>query len=100
MKILNSYEDRDEAEIAAKKLTGSKRLASERDGTVVIYNLFGIANWGNFLRIGMYSLDELQNLLIRRNTWQDIDQARHAAIITTLQIVAKNYDLEIPMHWL
>lgn len=42
MKLLNTYEDRDEAEEAAAKLTGDKRLASERDATVVIYNLFGI----------------------------------------------------------
>jgi hypothetical protein len=37
MKLLNTYEDRDEAEAAADKLTGEKRLASERDATVVIY---------------------------------------------------------------
>ncbi len=41
MKLLNTYDDRDEAEEAAEKLTGDKRLASERDATVVIYNLFG-----------------------------------------------------------
>ena len=45
MKLLNTYDDRDDAEDAAEKLTGEKRLASERDATVVIYNLFGIASW-------------------------------------------------------
>lgn len=53
MKLLNTYDDRDEAEAAAEKLSGEKRLASERDATVVIYNLFGIPSWGNFHRLGM-----------------------------------------------
>lgn len=35
MKLLNTYEDREEAEAAALKITGEKRLASERDSTVV-----------------------------------------------------------------
>lgn len=39
MKLLNTYENRDEAEEAAEKLAGEKRLASERDATVTIYNL-------------------------------------------------------------
>ncbi|MDD2046217.1 hypothetical protein [Pseudomonas putida] len=30
MKLLNTYDDRDEAEEAAEKLTGEQRLASER----------------------------------------------------------------------
>ena len=100
MKLLNTYDDRDEAEAAAEKLIGNKRLASERDATVVIYNLFGITNWGNFHRLGMYNLGELKILLDRRSSWQPIDQVRHAEIIATLQSVAKNYSLGIPLHWL
>lgn len=100
MKLLNTYDDRDDAEDAAEKLTGDKRLASERDATIVIYNLFGIPNWGNFHRLGMYNLAELKDLLERRTAWQAIDQARHSAIIATLQAVSKNYDIEIPQHWL
>ncbi|WP_339425895.1 hypothetical protein [Pseudomonas proteolytica] len=100
MKILNTYDDRDEAEDAAEKLTGAKRLASERDATIVIYNLFGTPSWGNFHRLGMYNLIEFKYLLERRHNWQAIDQARHAAIIATLQTVAKNYCIEIPPHWL
>lgn len=99
MKLLNTYEDRDEAEAAADKLTGEKRLASERDATVVIYNLFGIPSWGNFHRLGMYNLGELKSLLDRRDSWQPADQARHAEILATLKTVAKNYSLEIPLHW-
>lgn len=50
MKLLNTYDDKDEAEEAAEKLQGQKRLASERDATEVIYNLFGMPTWGNFHR--------------------------------------------------
>ncbi|EML5471223.1 hypothetical protein RSM50_003879 [Pseudomonas aeruginosa] len=99
MKLLNTYEDRDEAEAAAEKLSGEKRLASERDATVVIYNLFGIPSWVNFHRLGMYNLDELKGLLERRASWQPADQARHSEIIATLKIVAKNYGKEVPGHW-
>ncbi|TWD49054.1 hypothetical protein [Pseudomonas sp. SJZ131] len=100
MKLLNTYDDRDEAEEAAEKLTGEKRLASERDATVVIYNLFGIPSWGNFHRLGMYNLSELKGLLERRANWQSADLARHAEIIATLNTVAKNYAIEPPAHWL
>lgn len=100
MKLLNTYDDHDEAKEAAEKLVGDKRLASERDATVVIYNLFGIPSWGNFHRLGMYNLGELKLLLDRRATWQPADQARHAEIIAPLQIVAKNHGLEVPVHWL
>ncbi len=100
MKLLNTYDDRDEAEAAADKLSGAKRLASERDATVVIYNLFGIPSWGNFHRLGMYNLVELKSLLERRATWLPADQARHAEIIETLKTVAKNYDIDVPGHWL
>ncbi|AGA75506.1 hypothetical protein B479_23085 [Pseudomonas putida HB3267] len=99
MKLLNTYDDRDEAEAAAEKLSGEKRLASERDATVVIYNLFGIPSWGNFHRLDMYNLGELKNLLDKRNTWQPGEQARHAEILATLKTVAKNYAIEIPAHW-
>lgn len=100
MKLLNIYEDRDEAEEAVEKLTGEKRLASERDATVVIYNLFGIPSWGNFHRLGMYSLVELKTLLQRRASWQATELARHIEIIATLTTVAKNYGIEVPEHWL
>ncbi len=100
MKLLNTYEDRDDAEDAAEKLIGEKRLASERDATVVIYNLFGIPSWGNFHRLSMYNLGEMKNLLNCRASWHAADQVRHAEIIATLQIVAKNFAIEIPRHWL
>ena len=100
MKLLNTYDDRDDAEAAEHKLTGAKRLASERDGTVVIYNLFGIPSWGNFHRLNMYNLAELGTLLERRESWQATDIEHHQAIISTLNIVEKNYGIKIPAHWL
>ncbi len=100
MKLLNTYEDRDDAEAASEKITGEKRLASERDATVVIYNLFGIPSWGNFHRLGMYNLGELKALLDRRAGWQAADHARHAKIIVTLKTVEKNYEIAVPEHWL
>lgn len=100
MKLLNTYEDRDEAEEAVEKLTGDKRLASERDATVVIYNLFGIPSWGNFHRLGMYNLGELKILLDHRPNWQSTEQSRYIEIIATLKTVAKNYGIELPGHWL
>ena len=100
MKLLNTYEDRDEAEDAEQKLTGDRRLASERDATVVIYNLFGIPSWGNFHRLGMYNLSELKALLDRRMGWLPADEIRHAEMLATLQTVAKNYSIAVPAHWL
>ncbi|MND36805.1 hypothetical protein D3C76_1245600 [compost metagenome] len=99
MKMLNTYDDRDEAEAAAGMLSGDKRLASERDSTVVIYNLFGIPTWGNFHRLGMYNLSELKSLLDKRNSWLSDEKARHGEILATLRIVAKNFSIEIPVHW-
>lgn len=61
MKLLNTYDDREEAEEAAEKLPGDKRLASERDVTVVTYNQFGIPNWSSFHCLCMYNLGELKN---------------------------------------
>ena len=99
MKLLNTYDDRDDAEAAEQKLIGEKRLASERDGTVVIYNLFGMPSWGNFHRLGMYNLAEFGALLEQRKNWQSAECARHQEIISTLNIVAKNHGINIPTHW-
>jgi len=99
MKLLNTYEDKDDAETAAAKLQGEKRLASERDSTEVIYNLFGLPTWGNFHRLGMYNLGELGKLLARRDQWGTEEQTRHREILNTLQVVSKNFEVAIPSHW-
>ncbi|CNE54010.1 TPA: hypothetical protein ACPZMC_002846 [Yersinia enterocolitica] len=100
MKLLNTYEDKDEAENALTKISGEKRLASERDSTIVIYNLFGTPSWGNFYKLGMFSLPELQGMLELRKAGQPIDVAKHNEYIKTLSYVARTFDLSIPEHWL
>ncbi|WP_323807747.1 hypothetical protein [Marinobacter sp. LV10R520-4] len=52
MKLLNTYDDKDEAEEAKAKLQGERRLASERDSTVVIYNLPCLASQLGVIFIG------------------------------------------------
>ena len=48
----------------------------------------------------MYNLEELKTLLANRESWDGAQQARHAEIARTLAIVAKNYEIEVPAHWL
>lgn len=100
MKLLNTYEDREEAEAAAQKITGDKRLASERDSTVVIYNVFGQPTWSNFYALGMFNLQELKLILEQRKSEQHFSQQRHAEIIVMLRHVSSMFELEIPEHWL
>lgn len=99
MKQLNSYDDRDEAEIALTKVSGPKRLASERDGTDVIYNLFGTPTWGNFYKLGMFNLKELEKIIDLKQAGQPYDLEKHINIITMLGYVAKSFNLTIPVHW-
>ncbi len=99
MKLLNTYDDKDEAEAALNKLIGEKRLASERDSTVVIYNLFGQPTWGNLHRLGMFNLPELQTMLEQRKQGRSIDQARHREILAMLRYAAQSFELTIPTHW-
>jgi len=100
MKLLNTYDDKDEAEDALGKITGEKRLASERDSTVVIYNLFGQPTWGNFYRLGMFNLPELQAMLEQRKAGQPIDGQRHSEILGMLRYAAQSFELQLPVHWL
>ena len=100
MKLLYSYEDRDEAEKAETLITGEKRLASERDGTDVIYNLFGVASWGNFYKLGMFNLEELQKIVKLKNRNQPYDQAKYTEILSTINYAANSFNLKIPEHWL
>ncbi|MCK9701882.1 hypothetical protein LT709_10320 [Pseudomonas syringae pv. syringae] len=99
MKLLKTYEDRDEAKEAESMLTGGKRLASERDDTSTIYNLFGEATWGNLFKLRLYRLVELKELLSRRGSWDSNDLNLHSDILKLLDAVERNYDLEIPQHW-
>ena len=100
MKLLNTYEDEDVAEAALSKVTGQKRLASERDGTEVIYNLFGEPTWGNFYRLDMFNLPLLQQILDQRKADGAFDEEKHQKIIATLNYVANQFEIQIPNHWL
>ncbi len=100
MKLLNTYEDRDDAEKALQNITGEKRLASERDSTVVIYNLFSQPTWGNFYRLDLFQLKELQQILTQRQNSLQFDQNKHLEIISTLKYVANRFEIIIPSHWL
>jgi hypothetical protein len=100
LKLLNTYEDEYEAEKALTKITGQKRLASERDSTEVIYNLFGEPTWGNFYRLGMFNLPLLQKILDQRKAGGAFDEEKHQKVISTLKYVANQFEIEIPQHWL
>lgn len=99
MKLLNTYDTKDEGEAALAKIDEPKRLASERDSTEVIYNLFGTPSWGNFYKLGMFDLDTLKTIVEQKRNGLPYDEKKHREIITMLQYVAKNYELEIPGHW-
>ena len=100
MKLLNTYEDKEKAEEALKKITGDKRLASERDGTETIYNLFGESTWLNFYNLELFNLHELKSILKNKKEGMQFSQERHSEIIKMLQYIAKSFDIEIPKHWL
>lgn len=100
MKLLNTYENRDNAEEALKKIDGEKRLASERDSTETIYNLFGKATWNNFYKLDMFNLCELREIVALKNNNKPFNKEKHREIITMLQYAAKSFELDIPEHWL
>ncbi|GAB7218287.1 hypothetical protein [Vibrio comitans] len=99
MKQLNTYDTKEEGEIALAKIDEPKRLASERDSTEVIYNLFGTPSWGNFYKLEMFNLAELKVIVQQKQNGQSYDEKKHREIITMLQYVANNFSLTIPSHW-
>lgn len=100
MQLLITYYDRDEAEAAEQKITGAKRLASDRDDNEVIYNLFGEPTWTNFYALGMYDLHELKEIVAKIKVGNDYDKERHETIMTSLNFVVTSYGLKIPSHWI
>ena len=99
MHLLNTYGTKDDADDAAVTLKGSLRVASERDDTTTIYNLFGEATWANLYSLKMYNLVKLKDLLGRRSQWTDSELEEHGHILQGLETVAKKYQLTIPSHW-
>ncbi|MCK5818561.1 MAG: hypothetical protein KAH18_04765 [Psychromonas sp.] len=101
MKLLNTYEDKDDAEIALSLISGEKRLASERDSTEVIYNLFGQPSWNNFYKLKMFNLPLLQKMVEQRKAGHQLyDEAKHSEIVKMLKYAANSFELIIPEHWL
>ena len=100
MHLLNTYEDQQDAEAAEKLLTGTKRLASDRDDNEVIYRLFGEPTWSNFFKLDMYDLQELKKLVEAKKSGEPYDPERHRSILSGLNSPANTYDLSIPEHWL
>lgn len=100
MALLNTYEDKDEAEKALSIITGEKRLASERDGTEIIYNLFGTPSWNNFYKLGMFNLIELKIIVQKKQSGEPYNEEKHREIITMLRYASKTFELKIPGHWL
>jgi len=97
--LLNTYEESDEAELALQKISGERRLASERDGNEIIYNLFGIPSWRNFYKLDMYQLSTLKKIIEKRTLKQSYDQLKYKKIITNLKYVEKQFNIKIPAHW-
>jgi hypothetical protein len=98
--LLNTYEDHDEAELALQKVSGKCRLASERDGTETIYNLFGEPCWSNFYKLNMYQLTILKDIIEKRSLNKIYDQLMHEKIISSLKHVESHFNIKIPAHWL
>lgn len=99
MKQLNTYDMKEEGEAALAKIGEPKRLASERDSTEVIYNLFGTPSWGNFYKLDMFNLVELKAIVEKKQNGLPYDEKKHREIITMLQYAAKSFELIVPKHW-
>jgi len=96
---LYTFETKEEAEEALVKLVGPKRLASDRDGTEVIYNLLGELTWRNLYALGLYNLPELRSVLSQRDSGGAYNENRHREIIAALENTARVLGLAIPPHW-
>lgn len=100
MHLLNTYDCKDEADEAAALIKGPVRVASERDDTATVYNLFADASWTNLYNLGMYDLKALKRLLEGRESWGEIERNQHAVIVQGLERVCRKYELCLPSHWL
>ena len=77
MKILNIYDEKDDAEEALLKITGDKKVVSDREDNKVIYKLFGQATWSNFYQMDMFNLKELKKIVEAKKNDKDYDVNRH-----------------------
>lgn len=100
MHLLNTYDCKDDADEAATLIKGPVRVASERDDTSTVYNLFADASWKNLYSLGMYDLKVLKRLLETRESWGDREKNQHIDIMQGLERVCRKYELRLPSHWL
>jgi len=96
---LYTFETKEEAEEALVNLLGPTRLVSDRDGTEVIYKVFGELTWKNLYALGLHNLPELKNILSQRDSSCAYNENRHREIIATLENVSRVLGLAIPAHW-
>lgn len=96
---LHTFETKEEAEETLLKLVGPKRLASDRDGSEVIYKLFGELTWRNLYAVGLHNLPELKIILSQRDSGDAYNSNRHREIIVGLENVSRVLGLTIPAHW-
>lgn len=96
---LYTFETKEEAEEALVKLVGPKRLASDRDGTEVIYKVFGELTWKNLYALGLHNLPELKSILSQRDAGGAYNKNRHREIIAALENISRVLGLTIPAHW-
>jgi hypothetical protein len=96
---LYTFESKEEAEEALVKLSGPKRLVSDRDGTEIIYKLLGDLTWTNLYALGLHNLPELKSILSLRDSGGTYNKNRHREIIATLENISRVLGLTIPAHW-
>ena len=99
MQHLHTLETKEEAEENLLRLLGPKRLVSDRDGTEVIYKLFGELTWRNLYALGLHNLPELKSILSQRDSGGGYDKNRHGEIIAALENISRVLGLTIPAHW-
>ena len=99
MELLAVYDDEDVAEAASRKISGSKRLASDRDDNQLVWRLFGTPSWANCYALEMFDLPELKTIIEQRKAGQPYDHEAHQRIITSLSYLENTYQLTIPKHW-
>lgn len=100
MELLAVYEEEDEAEAFTAKITGEKRLASDRDDNQIVWRLFGTPTWANFFALEMFELPQLKEIIEKRSAGEAYDEQEHQRIIQSLSFLENAYGLKIPERWL
>ncbi|WP_243748841.1 hypothetical protein [Pseudomaricurvus alcaniphilus] len=65
----------------------------------MIYNLFGEPTWSNFYKLGVFNLDQLKEIVAKKQAGEEYHQQWHNEITAMLEYAAKSFDLAIPEYW-